>query len=172
MSRSKAVSSQNKGDTREDGRVQVIHASNSRLADFVTLMTQAEQEYWDVKREFDNLAHQIEEGSRLKSKGDLLATVPAEVNGDPAFLKTDPQTKELRDYGLDNTLSETFPCSDPLSSIPNPVSIPEDLENARRLRTPIFLEIYNLFTRDGGRRPYAPRTETNTAGQAMARGLH
>ena len=25
-----------------------------------------------------------------------------------------------REYGLDNTLSETFPCSDPLSSIPNP----------------------------------------------------
>ena len=25
-----------------------------------------------------------------------------------------------REHGLDNTLSETFPCSDPLSSIPNP----------------------------------------------------
>jgi hypothetical protein len=30
------------------------------------------------------------------------------------------QLEERREYGLDNTLSETFPCSDPLSSIPNP----------------------------------------------------
>lgn len=28
----------------------------------------------------------------------------------------------LREEGLDNTLAETFPCSDPLSSIPNPLS--------------------------------------------------
>jgi len=27
---------------------------------------------------------------------------------------------EGREYGLDSTLAETFPCSDPLSSIPNP----------------------------------------------------
>jgi hypothetical protein len=27
-----------------------------------------------------------------------------------------------REEGLDNTLAETFPCSDPLSSIPNPLS--------------------------------------------------
>ena len=27
---------------------------------------------------------------------------------------------ERREYGLDSTLAETFPCSDPLSSIPNP----------------------------------------------------
>jgi hypothetical protein len=27
-----------------------------------------------------------------------------------------------REHGLDTTLSETFPCSDPLSSIPNPTS--------------------------------------------------
>ncbi len=27
-----------------------------------------------------------------------------------------------REDGLDNTLAETFPCSDPLSSIPNPSS--------------------------------------------------
>jgi len=27
---------------------------------------------------------------------------------------------EGREYGLDSTLTETFPCSDPLSSIPNP----------------------------------------------------
>ena len=30
------------------------------------------------------------------------------------------QLEERRECGLDNTLSETFPCSDPLSSIPNP----------------------------------------------------
>ena len=33
------------------------------------------------------------------------------------------QLKEKREYGLDNTLSDTFPCSDPLSSIPNPLRI-------------------------------------------------
>lgn len=27
-----------------------------------------------------------------------------------------------REYGLDSTLAETFPCSDPLSSIPDPHS--------------------------------------------------
>lgn len=171
MSRSKAVFSQNNGDAHEDGPAQVIHPSNFRLADFVILMTKAEQEYRDVKREFENLA-QVEAGSRLKSKGHLLAAVPAEVNGDPAFLKTDPQTKERRDYGLDNTLSETFPCSDPLSSIPNPVSSPADLESAQRIKTPTFLEIYTPFTRDGGRRPYAPRTDKNSSGQAMACGVH
>jgi hypothetical protein len=37
----------------------------------------------------------------------------------------DPEEREeesenRREYGLDNTLAETFPCSDPLSSIPNP----------------------------------------------------
>jgi hypothetical protein len=30
---------------------------------------------------------------------------------------------ERRECGLDNTLSETFPCSDPLSSIPDPTAI-------------------------------------------------
>ena len=29
---------------------------------------------------------------------------------------------ERREFGLDKTLSETFPCSDPLSSIPNPTT--------------------------------------------------
>lgn len=28
--------------------------------------------------------------------------------------------RRFREYGLDNTLADTFPCSDPLSSIPNP----------------------------------------------------
>jgi hypothetical protein len=30
--------------------------------------------------------------------------------------------KESKEWSLDRTLSETFPCSDPLSSIPNPSS--------------------------------------------------
>lgn len=33
--------------------------------------------------------------------------------------------RPLRELGLDETLSDTFPCSDPLSSIPNPVLRPE-----------------------------------------------
>jgi|GEM_PF-5398745 len=33
--------------------------------------------------------------------------------------------KESKEYGLDRTLSETFPCSDPLSSIPDPISHPQ-----------------------------------------------
>jgi hypothetical protein len=32
--------------------------------------------------------------------------------------------KESKEWSLDRTLSETFPCSDPLSSIPNPSSQP------------------------------------------------
>jgi hypothetical protein len=28
--------------------------------------------------------------------------------------------EDPREFGLDTTLAETFPCSDPLSSIPNP----------------------------------------------------
>ena len=34
-------------------------------------------------------------------------------------------SRPLRERGLDETLSDTFPCSDPLSSIPNPVLRPE-----------------------------------------------
>jgi hypothetical protein len=30
------------------------------------------------------------------------------------------EVEDGREYGLDSTLAETFPCSDPLSSIPNP----------------------------------------------------
>lgn len=30
------------------------------------------------------------------------------------------EVEERREFGLDSTLAETFPCSDPLSSIPNP----------------------------------------------------
>ena len=32
------------------------------------------------------------------------------------------QFKDSKEQSLDRTLSETFPCSDPLSSIPNPVA--------------------------------------------------
>ena len=32
---------------------------------------------------------------------------------------------EWRETGLDETLAETFPCSDPLSSIPNPPELPK-----------------------------------------------
>ncbi len=38
------------------------------------------------------------------------------------------EDEDGRDHGLDRTLGETFPCSDPLSSIPNP-----HLERARTL---------------------------------------
>jgi hypothetical protein len=34
------------------------------------------------------------------------------------------QMRDSKECGLDRTLSETFPCSDPLSSIPNPVAHP------------------------------------------------
>lgn len=36
----------------------------------------------------------------------------------------DVQLAERREYALDSTLAETFPCSDPLSSIPDPASLP------------------------------------------------
>jgi hypothetical protein len=39
------------------------------------------------------------------------------------------EDEDGRDQGLDRTLGETFPCSDPLSSIPNPY-----LERARTRR--------------------------------------
>jgi len=35
------------------------------------------------------------------------------------------ELEHRREYGLDSTLAETFPCSDPLSSIPNP-DLPTD----------------------------------------------
>jgi hypothetical protein len=45
---------------------------------------------------------------------------PRETFAHEEVCATMPQLEERREYGLDNTLSETFPCSDPLSSIPNP----------------------------------------------------
>jgi hypothetical protein len=54
------------------------------------------------------------EGLETPSKTQQSATnqVPGEVQ----------QLKERSEYGLDNTLSQTFPCSAPLSSIPNPTT--------------------------------------------------
>jgi len=49
------------------------------------------------------------------------ATTP-EGHGHPKVYCELQQLKERREHGLDNTLSETFPCSDPLSSIPDPTS--------------------------------------------------
>lgn len=46
------------------------------------------------------------------------------------------EPKGLREYGLDNTLADTFPCSDPLSSIPNP-NDPTYQELRRDMATPI-----------------------------------
>jgi hypothetical protein len=36
------------------------------------------------------------------------------------LVKAKDSSEDLRDCGLDRTLADTFPCSDPLSSIPNP----------------------------------------------------
>lgn len=38
----------------------------------------------------------------------------------PGPQQIDERSSDLREYALDRTLAETFPCSDPLSSIPNP----------------------------------------------------
>lgn len=45
------------------------------------------------------------------------------VRSDSRLRERDAVEKS-RSHGLDNTLAETFPCSDPLSSIPNPESYP------------------------------------------------
>jgi DNA-binding NarL/FixJ family response regulator len=47
-------------------------------------------------------------------------TVTGDITKFLAVLKRASQTENAREYGLDRTLEETFPCSDPLSSIPNP----------------------------------------------------
>ncbi len=38
----------------------------------------------------------------------------------PCAMPDVAEVEDRREYGLDSTLAETFPCSDPLSSIPNP----------------------------------------------------
>ncbi len=53
-----------------------------------------------------------------------------------------PEIEDRRDYGLDSTLAGTFPCSDPLSSIPN-----RDLErreNQGRLYQRPLAQAYEL----------------------------
>lgn len=45
---------------------------------------------------------------------------PARVESEYHLASADLHQLKEREYGLDSTLSETFPCSDPLSSIPNP----------------------------------------------------
>jgi hypothetical protein len=56
--------------------------------------------------------------TRVSSVG----SIEQEDSRSPAHLAADRE--ESRERGLDATLAETFPCSDPLSSIPNPVSRP------------------------------------------------
>ena len=46
----------------------------------------------------------------------------ARVRSEYHLASADLHELKEREYGLDSTLSETFPCSDPLSSIPNPTS--------------------------------------------------
>lgn len=38
------------------------------------------------------------------------------------FRRCGEEQERMRERGLDNTLAETFPCSDALSSIPDPVT--------------------------------------------------
>jgi hypothetical protein len=47
---------------------------------------------------------------------------PARVESEYHLASADLHLLKEREDGLDSTLSETFPCSDPLSSIPNPTS--------------------------------------------------
>lgn len=63
----------------------------------------------------------------------LSAVAQESVNRGARVQERDAQTGKSRSHGLDNTLSETFPCSDPLSSIPNPDSYPVELSAAERI---------------------------------------
>jgi hypothetical protein len=74
------------------------------------------------------MSYSDQERLRLRAKEALdvplesrRATTP-EGHGHPRVYCELQQLKERRELGLDNTLSETFPCSDPLSSIPDPAS--------------------------------------------------
>jgi hypothetical protein len=74
------------------------------------------------------MSYSDQERLRLRAKEGLdvpleprRATTP-EGHGHPKVYCELQQLKERREHGLDNTLSETFPCSDPLSSIPDPTS--------------------------------------------------
>jgi len=63
-------------------------------------------------------------GAEIKSK----VLSERQQNAASAQSPTEPsrieQLIEQRESALDRTLAETFPCSDPLSSIPDPVSHP------------------------------------------------
>jgi len=56
------------------------------------------------------------------SRVSSMRSIEQEDSRSPAHLAADRE--ESRERGLDATLAETFPCSDPLSSIPNPLSSP------------------------------------------------
>ena len=68
------------------------------------------------------MSYSNEERSRLRAKEGLDVPLESQRTTTPGVSCKVQQSKEWREYSLDNTLSETFPCSDPLSSIPNPMS--------------------------------------------------
>jgi len=47
-------------------------------------------------------------------------TQPTERDSEQRALRRFAEAERRREQGLDKTLADTFPCSDPLSSIPNP----------------------------------------------------
>jgi hypothetical protein len=68
--------------------------------------------------------YQNKEPSSLKMDTHLKGRQPATpVEGVPQLDLRAKYLDDNREDGLDNTLSETFPCSDPLSSIPNPAVV-------------------------------------------------
>ena len=73
-------------------------------------------------RKKEMMSYSDEERLRLRAKEGL--DVTSRGHGHPRVFHDVQKLKERREYGLDNTLSETFPCSDPLSSIPDPTSHP------------------------------------------------
>ena len=74
------------------------------------------------------MSYSDQERLRLRARGGVdvpseprPATTPGSHRHPRVYCEVQ-QLKERREQGLDNTLSETFPCSDPLSSIPDPTS--------------------------------------------------
>ena len=65
---------------------------------------------------------------RLNRYEDGLERTPHESNeATPVGVVSIASPRPMRERGLDKTLSDTFPCSDPLSSIPDPVLRPEKI---------------------------------------------
>ena len=60
--------------------------------------------------------------SRLASKGHLevYESPPQETSARQLRSVEENNLLDRREKGLDKTLADSFPCSDPLSSIPNP----------------------------------------------------